>query len=93
MAQNTTLTVPANTWTLITSNDVSALTFHNQSYYMLQVKGTAGATPPANFDASIEYEAGQGEINASLAELWPGIAATRVYVFCTNICKVMVSHT
>ena len=92
MAQNTTLTVPANTWTLITSNDVSALTFHNQSFYTLQVKGTIGAVTPANFEASVEYGPGQGEINSVLADLWPGIAATRVYVFCTNIAKVMVSH-
>ena len=92
MAQNTTLTVPANTWTQITANDVSALTFHNQSFYMLQVKGTVGATAPSDFLAAIEYAAGEGETNISIGELWPGISATRVYVFCTNIAKVMVSH-
>ena len=92
MAQNTTLTVPANTWTLITSDDVIAVTFHNQSHYVLQVKGTVGATPPSDFDAAVEYGPGQGEINSVLTDLWPGITATRIYVFCPNIAKVMVSH-
>jgi hypothetical protein len=93
MAQNTTITVPANTWTLLTTNDVSALTFQNQSYYLLQAKGTVGAVAPSDFLGAIEYAAGQGEVNSSLSDLWPGISATRVYVFCTNICKVQVSHT
>ena len=92
MAQNTTITLTPNTWTLLTTNDVSAVTFQNQSYYMLQIKGTVGATAPSDFLGAIEYAAGEGETNISIGELWPGIVATRVYVFCTNTAKVMVSH-
>lgn len=93
MAQHTTLTIPANTWTLITSNDVSSLTFQNQSFYTLQVKGTSGAVPPSDFMGVSEYGPGQGEINSALADMWPGLSANRVYVFCTNIAKILVSHT
>ena len=93
MAQHTTLTIPANTWTLVTSSDVLSVTFQNQSFYPLQVKGAIGAVAPSDFLGASEYGPGQGEVNSFLVDLWPGIAATRVYVFCTNIAKVMVSHT
>jgi hypothetical protein len=93
MAQNTTITLTAATWTLITNSDTTAVTFQNQSFYPLLVKGTVGASAPANSDGAIEYAAGEGETNIPLDDLWPGIVATRVYVFCTNIARVMTSHT
>jgi hypothetical protein len=93
MAQHTTLTIPANTWTLVTSNDVAALTFQNQSYYTLQIKGAVGAVAPSDFLGASEYGPGQGEINTALSDMWPGISSNRVYVFCTNIAKLLVSHT
>ena len=93
MPANTTVTVPANTWTQITSNDVSAITFQNLGTGGLAVLATVGATPPTSRAGSVEYPSMFGEKNATLAELFPGISgANRVYVHSVAPGEVMVSH-
>jgi hypothetical protein len=91
MAQSTTIAIPARTWTLITSNDVTALTFVNTGFYQILITPTVGTTPPTSDLDATPYPPG-GEINVSLADLSPGIAANRVYAYCSNPTTVRVSH-
>lgn len=93
MAQNTDITLTANTWTQLTNADVTSITFQNKGTYHIFVKGTAGATAPTNDNGAVRYNPGQGERNVSLADLFPGIAATRVWALCQKPLEVMVSHT
>lgn len=92
MAQNATITVPANTWTQLTDADISSITFQNVSGFHVFVKGTTGATAPTDETGSIRYNPGQGERNVSLSDLFPGIAAVRVWAYTENGSQVMVSH-
>lgn len=93
MPGNTTVTVPANTWTQITSSDVSAITFQNLGTGGLAVLATVGATPPTSRSGSVEYPSMFGEANKSLGDLFPGIlGANRVYVLSASGGEVMVSH-
>lgn len=92
MARNTTLIIPAQTWTQLTDADVTSITFQNTAGYYMLVKGTAGATAPTDDDGAIRYNPGQGELNTALADLFPGISATRVYVYAPTGGEMMVSH-
>ncbi|NEX45171.1 hypothetical protein G3572_03065 [Rhodobacter sp. ETT8] len=68
-----------NAWTEITDGNVAAISFQNQSGYSVYIRGTLGTTPPTG-TAGIEYGPGQGERNAALADLFPGVAgANRVW--------------
>lgn len=91
MAQNTTLTI-GPTWTLMTNADVTNITFQNDGFKLL-VSGTETASAPSDDDGSLVYSDGEGEANAALSDLFPGITAVRVYgrsIYGT--CRVMVSH-
>lgn len=92
MAQNTDITLPIAAWTQLTDANVTSITFQNKSGGYILVKGTAGATAPTNNDGAIRYNPGQGERNALLSDLWPGIGATRVYAYTDSGAEVMVSH-
>jgi len=92
MAQNTTLSVPAGTWTQITDADVTNVTFQNIGGVAMFVAGTAGAVVPTSTIGSLQYGPRQGEANVDLADLFPGVAATRIYVFATSNIEVFVSH-
>ncbi len=92
MAQNTTITVPERTWTLLTDSDITAVTFAIEGAHPVVLKGTIGTTPPSTFDAGITYSPNQGEVSAAIADLWPGLAATRIYVWSNYPNQVMVSH-
>jgi hypothetical protein len=93
MAQNTTLPVPARTWTQITDADVSSITFQNASGYGIQIKGTTDATTPTDDAGTVIYGPGQGERNVALSDLFPGIAAVRVWAYIrAGNGEVMVSH-
>lgn len=92
MAQNTDVVVPVATWTQLTNSNVTSITFQNKSGGYILVKGTVGATAPTDNDGSIRYNAGQGELNTPLADLFAGIGANRVYAYAPNGAEVMVSH-
>ena len=93
MAQNTTVNIPANTWTQITDANVTALTFQNISGNFVRVKGTVGATAPTDLAGSLRYNPGQGERNVALTDLFPGISGVnRVYVFAADGAQVVVSN-
>ena len=93
MAQNTTVNVPANTWTQITDGNVSSITFQNIAGNFVRVKCTAGTTAPSDLAGSLRYNPGQGERNVTLADLAPGISgANRVWAFSTDGAQVVVSN-
>ena len=93
MPQNTTVNIPANTWTQITDANVTALTFQNISGNFVRVKGTVGATAPSDLAGSLRYNPGQGERNVALTDLFPGISGVnRLYVFADSGAQVVVSN-
>jgi len=92
MAQNTDVVLPIATWTQLTDADVTSITFQNKSGNFIFVKGTAGASAPTDDDGAVRYNPGQGERNALLSDLFPGIAAVRVYAYAPTGAEVMVSH-
>jgi hypothetical protein len=93
MAQNTTVTLTAGTWTQLTNANVTAITFQNTSSHHMFVAGTVGASAPSSTSGAIRYNPGQGEKNAALTDLFPGTSgANRVYAYSVNALDVMVSH-
>jgi hypothetical protein len=58
MAQNTTISVPASTWTQLTDADVTNITFQNVSSNHVLIKGTTDATAPTSKDGA--YQQGRG---------------------------------
>lgn len=92
MAQNTTITLTANTWTQLTDADVTSITFQNTGGQFMLVKGTTGATAPTDTTGAVRYNPGQGERNVTLSDLFPGIAAVRLWALCDSAVGVVVSH-
>ena len=92
MAQNTTITLTPETWTQLTDADVSSITFQNTGGYHILIKGTTDATAPTNAAGAIRANPGQGELNVLMADLFPGIAAKRLWAFSSQAVGVFVSH-
>lgn len=92
MAQNTTITLSAQTWTLLTDANVTTLTFQNQSDDYLFVKGTTDTTIPTNFAGAVRYRPTEGERNVALADLFPGISAVRLWGYIRDGGDALVSH-
>ena len=92
MAQNTTINIPALEWTQLTNANVTSITFQNKSGHPVFVHGTTGATAPTDRAGAIRYNPGQGERNVELADLFPGIAAVRVWAIADTGVSVFVSH-
>lgn len=93
MAQNTTKTLTANAWTQLTDADITSITFQNIGGYHILVKATTDTTTPTDFDGSIRYNPGQGERNALMTDLFPGLSgADRVWAYSDQAVQVFVSH-
>ena len=92
MAQNTTITLTAGTWTQLTDANVTAITFQNRGGQFMYVTGTTGTTAPTDTTGAVRYNPGQGERNVLLTDLFPGIAAVRVWALSDQAVDVMVSH-
>lgn len=93
MAQNTTVDVPAATWTQLTDADISAITFQNLGGNYCLIKGTTDTSAPTTTAGAIRYNPGQGERNVTLSDLFPGIASVdRVWAYAADATAVMVSH-
>lgn len=97
MAQNTDIVLTAGSWTQLTNANVTSITFQNRSSDFILIKGTTSASAPTDDDGAIRYNPGQGERNVLLSDLFPGIAAVRVYAYApTNVTAsptIMVSHS
>lgn len=93
MAQNTTLTIPAGTWTQLTDADIARITFQNVGSNHVLIKATIGASTPTNATGAVRYNPGQGERNVLLTDLFPGlVGANRVYAYSPDASQVVVSH-
>lgn len=93
MAQNTTTTIAASTWTQLTDADVARITFQNVGSNHVLIKATIGASTPTNATGAIRYNPGQGERNVLLADLFPGlVGANRVYAYSPDATQIVVSH-
>jgi|TARA_R110000868_G_scaffold276708_5_gene536442 hypothetical protein len=92
MTQQTTLTVPAVTWTQITDGDVTAITFQVFGNSAIKLKGAASAVAPTDALGALTYRSGQGESNIALSALFPGITAVRIYVYSESVCEVTVGN-
>ena len=84
----------ARTWTQLTANDVTSITFQNISKYRIEVMGTVGATPPAV--SGFAYIPAEGELNVLMTDLFPGVSgANRVWGRASlydGVLSVLVSH-
>lgn len=93
MAQNTTVDVPAATWTQLTDADISSITFQNLGGNYCLIKGTTDGTAPTSTAGAIRYNPGQGERNATMTDLFPGITGVdRLWAYAADATAVMVSH-
>ena len=92
MAQNTTITVPARTWTQLTDADITAITFQNIGSNYILIKATTDASAPTTSAGGIRYNPGQGERNVALSDLFPGIAGKRIWAYAEDAASVVVSH-
>ena len=79
MARSDTITIPKDAWTQLTNSDATAVTFQVKRG-TVQLVAVVGATPPTDFNRTVTYRIGQGEVAIPLASLAPGTAgANRVY--------------
>ena len=93
MAQNTTIAVPAATWTQLTDADITSITFQNIGSNHILVKATTDGTAPTDYAGAIRYNPGQGERNVALSDLFPGLAGRdRLWAYATEATQVVVSH-
>lgn len=93
MAHNATVFIAADTWTLLTFSDVSNMTFQNISGADVYLMATSGAVAPLTLEGSLHYSYGQGEHNAALSDLFPGVAnSNRVYAWSSTAAKLTVSY-
>lgn len=93
MAQNTTIAVPAATWTQLTDADITSITFQNIGSNHIMIKATTDGTAPTDYAGAIRYNPGQGERNVALSDLFPGLAGRdRLWAYAPDATQVVVSH-
>ena len=93
MAQNSTKKVTSS-WVELTDADVVNITLQNVDIEHLLVKGTVGAVEPTDDNGSMVFRPGQGVLNETLADLFPGIlGVNRVFARAKSPAgEIMVSH-
>lgn len=94
MAQNNNISCTAQTWTLLTNSDVTALRAQNRGTLPCYLQGTVGANAPSNSDGAISLAPGDVlAADLTLAQLFPGVSgANRVYALCATTSVISVSH-
>ena len=95
MAKSANVAVPAQTWTQLTSGNVSSITFQNiGKEHDMFVLGTVGEVAPTGApDGAVQYNTGQGELNAAMTDLFPGVSgANRVYAWSEHGTEAAVNH-
>lgn len=73
-----TVSIPANTWTQLTTADATKATWYVKKG-PVEIVATVGAVAPTDFAEAITYQQGQGEAGMPLADYAPDKAATRMY--------------
>jgi len=93
MARTTVLSIPALTWTQITNDDVTTITFQNRSEYDCYVAVTTDETAPTDLSTAVKYGPGQGENSMTLSSAFDGTSgADRVWVYARDPIDFFVSH-
>jgi len=93
MPQNTTISVPASTWTLLTNSDVVSATFQNVGSNHIVIKATTSTVAPTDLTGGFRYNPGQGERNILMIDLFPGISgADRIWAWSPDGSSVVISH-
>lgn len=93
MAQNTTIAIPAATWTQLTNADITAITFQNVGSNHIVIKATTDTSAPTSTDGGFRYNPGQGEKNVAMTDLFPGISgADRLWAYSPDGGSVVISH-
>ena len=94
MAQNTTITLTALDWTLLTNEDVTTITFQNRSeIHPMLVKATTDTTKPTNDSGAITFKPGEGVQNVAMTALFKGLSgADRVWAYSYRAIPVYVDH-
>lgn len=94
MARNATVDIPADTWTQLTANDVTNITFQVTGGSEVWVKATTDTTTPTSQDDVLVYAYGNGETNVAMSALFAGLAlADRVWAYSPHHpAAVFVSH-
>ena len=89
-----TVAVTADQWVQITNADVTRISFENLGPGTIRVAGTADGTAPVSEVGTWKYGPIQGERNVLLTDLFPAIAAKRVWVKAANseVAAVAVNH-
>ena len=91
---DTTITLTAGQWTLLTSTDVTAVSLQNQTGYTIEIKATVGAVAPTARNGARHIRPYKGlTSDLLLSQVWPGVVgANRVYGYCDCAANVAVSH-
>jgi hypothetical protein len=94
MAQNTTISLAAGTWTLLTDGNVTALRVVNLGEEPIWLQATVGTTPPTTPAGALPLQPGPVlAADLTLAQLFPGVTgANRVYALAPRATSVSVSH-
>lgn len=96
MAQDVVKTL-TKSWQEMTDADVTSITLQNRGSDEAEFVGTVGAVAPADTaqPQGIVLERGTAVINRAMTDLFPGVAATRVYGRVAaggEVAQVYVSH-
>lgn len=94
MAQHDTLELDALTWTLITSNNVTALRVTNLGTEAVWLQATATAVAPSTTDGALPLHPTETlATDLTLEQLFPGVASpARVYAMSAVAGRLSVSH-
>jgi len=95
MAQQATIEVNKDAWTLLTDSDITAAAFQITGANAVRILGVVGASQPLlTSEDGFIYEVRQGESTLrTLLDIYPGIAATRLYgKSIGGGSKVFISH-
>jgi hypothetical protein len=92
-ARNTDVTV-GSTYTQLTDNNVTNISFQNKGSALLEVVAVASGTPAESVRGCL-YEPREGEDNLTLADRWLGVTSpARVWArFVNSNGSVWVSHS
>lgn len=94
MTQNTTISLPAGTWTQVSDSNVTSIRVVNLGTEPIWLQATAGAVAPTSTAGALPLLPGQIlAADLTIAQLWPGVVnANRVYALSPNASRVSVSN-
>ena len=93
MPRSTDITLEPHVWTQLTNADVTAIRAQMRGTGSYIIKGAVGQVPPTDGKGAIELlEKDVLTPQYTLADLWPGMGANRVYALARERCVVSVAH-